>query len=234
MHPIRRPGLALLAALAAGGPCAAAPGTTDPQQIRAVAERFIQGFGTPQATVQATAGPLDARLALAGCAGELTPFLPPGASVKPRTTVGVRCPDTGGWSIYVPVTVESEAKLAVARRALARGEMPSPNDLESVSRKVPGLAAQFLAQPADTGGRRLRRPVAAGAAIPIDALAAPVLVERGQQVTLLAAGAGIAVRANAVALDGGGFGDRVRVRNAVSGRIIEGSVQADGTVAATR
>lgn len=230
MHPNRHPGLALLAGLAFGASCAAASGTTDSQQIRAVAERFIEGFGTPEATVNATAGALDARLALAACAGELTPFLPSGASVKPRTTVGVRCPDAGGWSIYVPVVVESTTKLAVARRSLARGEMPSPADLDSVSRTVPGLPTQFLARPADTGGRRLRRPVAAGDPIPIEALAAPVLVERGQQVTLLAAVAGIAVRANAVALDNGGFGDRVRVRNAVSGRIVEGSVQSSGTV----
>jgi flagella basal body P-ring formation protein FlgA len=230
MRPIHRPALALLAGVAFAAPCAAAPGTTNPQQIRAVAERFIEGFGTAEATVQATAGPLDPRLTLAGCAGELTPFLPPGATVKARTTVGVRCPDAGGWSIYVPVAVETDTRLAVARRSLARGEMPSPNDLDWVSRKVPGLPTQFLARPADTGGRRLRRPVAAGAVIPIDALAAPVLVERGQQVTLSAAAAGIAVRATAVALDGGGFGDRVRVRNTVSGRVIEGSVQADGTV----
>lgn len=230
MHSIRRPGLALLAGFAFGAQSVAAPGITDSQQIRAVAERFIEAFGTPETTVSATAGALDPRLALAGCAGELTPFLPSGASVKGRTTVGVRCPDAGGWSIYVPVTVESATQLAVARRALARGEMPAPSDLDLVSRTVPGLPTQFLARPADTGGRRLRRPVAAGDPIPIDALAAPVLVERGQQVTLLAAAAGIAVRANAVALDDGGFGDRVRVRNAVSGRIIEGSVESKGTV----
>lgn len=233
MHSIRRPALALLAGLAVGAPCGGAPGTTDSQQIRAVAERFIEAQGMPDTTVHATAGPLDARLALAGCAGELTPFLPSGATVKARTTVGVRCPVAGGWSIFVPVMVESETRLAVARRPLARGEMPSPNDLDWVSRKVPGLPTQFLARPTDTGGRRLRRPVAAGDAIPIDALAAPVLVERGQQVTLAAAASGIAVRASGVALDGGGFGDRVRVRNTVSGRVIEGSVQADGTVTVT-
>jgi flagella basal body P-ring formation protein FlgA len=230
MRSFLLPGLALLAGLAFGTPAPAAPGATDSQQIRAAAERFIEGFGSRDVTVTATAGGLDARLALAGCAGELTPFLPSGASVRARTTVGVRCPDAGGWSIFVPVAVESTTQLAVARRALARGEMPAPTDLDLVSRTVPGLPAQFLAQPADTGGRRLRRPIAAGDPIPIEALAAPVLVERGQQVTLLAAAAGIAVRANAVALDDGGFGDRVRVRNTVSGRILEGSVESRGTV----
>jgi flagellar basal body P-ring formation protein FlgA len=225
----RRLVFALLAGLATGAsPVAVA--ATDPEQIRGVAERFIAALAPVGTQVQATAGRLDARLSLATCAGELTPFLPSGAVVRARTTVGVRCPDTGGWSIYVPVMVESDAKLVVARRSLARGEMPSSADIELVMKRVPGLPTQYLSQLSDTGGRRLRRPVAAGEPIPADALAAAVLVERGQQVTLVAAGAGIAVRANAVALDAGAFGDRVRVRNLVSGRIVEGSIQADGTV----
>jgi flagella basal body P-ring formation protein FlgA len=160
----------------------------------------------------------------------LTPFLATGATVKARTVVGVRCPGPAGWSIYVPVMVESEAALVVARRSLSRGEMPSPADLTVVPRQVSGFPTQFLAQVSDIAGRRLRRPVAAGEPIPDDALAAPVLVERGQQVTVSASITGIAVRANAVALDAGGFGDRVRVRNVASGRVIEGAIQADGSV----
>jgi flagella basal body P-ring formation protein FlgA len=162
----------------------------------------------------------------------LTPFLPNGTSIRARTMVGVRCPDPGGWSIYVPVTLESDAHVLVARRSLQRGEMPAPADLEATVRRIPGPATQFPARSTDIGLRRLRRPLAAGEILAADALAPVLLVERGQQVTLVAAQAGIAVRAGAVALEPGGFGDRIRVRNAASGRIIEGVVQADGTMVA--
>jgi flagellar basal body P-ring formation protein FlgA len=42
---------------------------------------------------------------------------------------------------------------------------------------------------------------------------------------------GIEVRAGGTALQGGGHGDRVRARNSVSGRVVEGVVQPDGTIA---
>jgi flagella basal body P-ring formation protein FlgA len=203
---------------------------TDPQEIRQVAERFVAGLGTPGSTVHAVAGHLDPRLNLAPCVGVLTPYLPTGAAVRPRTVVGVRCPAAGGWSIFVPVAVESEAAVLVAKRTLSRGETPAAGDVEAVTRRVPGLGAQFPSRLADVSGRRLRRAVAAGQPLAADALAAPTLVERGAQVTAVAEVAGIAVRAGAVALEAGGQGDRVRVRNAVSGRVVEGTVQADGTV----
>lgn len=203
---------------------------TDPQEIRVVAERFVASFGAPGSTVHAVAGHLDPRLNLAPCVEELTPYLPTGAAVRPRTMVGVRCPAAGGWSIFVPVAVESDAAVLVARRTLSRGEIPGAGDVEAVTRRVPGLGAQFPASLADLSGRRLRRAVAAGQPVPADALAAPVLVERGARVTAVAAVAGVAVRAGAVALEAGGQGERVRVRNVVSGRVIEGTVQADGTV----
>lgn len=231
MHYSRRLGIALGLGLVFASPLAAAVTRTNPADIRLAAERYVASLAPAGTIVHATAGHLDERLTLAPCAGELTPFLSAGAAVKARTTVGVRCPGQGGWSIYVPVTVESEAPLVVAKRSLSRGEVPSPADLDLVSRRVAGFPTQYLSRASDIAGRRLRRPVAAGEPIADDALAAPILVERGQRVTVMASIAGIAVRANAVALAAGGFGDRVRVRNVASGKVIEGSIQADGTVA---
>ena len=219
-------------ALALSAPLHAGPNRVVAREIQAVAERFVVAQATPGTNVHAVAGRLDERLRLAPCAGELTPQLAPGAVVRPRTSVGVRCPDAGGWSIFVPVAVESEVAVLVARRTLSRGEVPSAGDLEAVTRRVPGLGTQYAVRLADVVGRRLRRPVAAGQPVANDALEPPVLVARGQQVTLVAQLAGVAVRSGAVALDAGGHGDRVRARNAVSGRVIEGTVQPDGTVAA--
>jgi flagella basal body P-ring formation protein FlgA len=201
------------------------------REIRATVEHFVASQARPGVAVQAVADRLDERLALPACVGELTPYLAPGAVVRPRTSVGVRCPDPGGWSIFVPVTVTADVPVLVAKRTLSRGEVPATGDLLAVTRRVPGLGARFPADAADIVGHRLRRAVAAGQPVPADALEPPVLVARGQQVTFVAQLAGIAVRAGAIALDAGGHGDRIRARNAVSGRIVEGTVQADGTVA---
>jgi len=154
--------------------------------------------------------------------------------VRARTLIAVRCTAAGGWTIYVPVDVESDASVLVARRALARGEAPVPGDLESVRRTVPGLPTGFPAAAADLMGRRLRRPLAAGEVLAADLLAPALLVKRGQQVTVVAELSGIAVRASLLAMNDGAAGERIQARNPLSGRVVEGVVQPDGTLAAAR
>lgn len=203
---------------------------TEPAQIRRAAEQFVAGLAGNDHRVFATAGHLDARLRLAACAGELTPFLSPGATVRARTMVGVRCVDPA-WSVYLPVAVETEASVLVARRSLQRGDVPTAADFDVARRRVPGLASAFVTDAAALGMRRLRRPLAAGEVLAGDALESPPLVRRGQSVTAVSRAAGIEVRMAAEAMANAGAGDRLRLRNPATGRMLEGTVQPDGTVA---
>jgi len=61
-------------------------------------------------------------------------------------------------------------------------------------------------------------------------LKAQRLIERGQRVTVLAGGNGLEVRMPAEALSHGAKGERIRVRNLSSHRIIEGVVAGAGLV----
>ena len=221
-----------VALLVAPGPCATAHASgafTEPAQIRQAAEQFVAAVAGGRGAVHATAGHLDARLRLPACVGELTPFLSPGAVVRARTTVGVRCVSPA-WSVYLPVSVESEAPVLVARRALRRGEVPLAADFDRSQRRVPGLAAEFVADPQALGGLRLRRAVAAGELLATNMLELPPLVRRGQSVTAVTRGAGIEVRSSVEAMANAAAGDRVRLRNPATGRLLDGTVQPDGTV----
>ena len=202
---------------------------TEPAQIRRTAEQFVAGMGGGAGRVFAAAGHLDARLQLPACAGELTPFLSPGVAVRARTIVGVRCAEPA-WSIYLPVAIESEAPVLVARRPMRRGEVPTGSDVDVVRRRVPGLASAFVADVETLGLRRLRRPVAAGEVLAGNMLESPPLVRRGQRVTAVSRGAGIEVRMDAEALASAAAGERLRLRNPATGRMLEGTVQPDGTV----
>ena len=57
-----------------------------------------------------------------------------------------------------------------------------------------------------------------------------MLVRRGQRVTVLAQGRGIQVRTNGKALGDAAKGERVRVENTTSRRVVEGVAIADGVV----
>jgi flagella basal body P-ring formation protein FlgA len=228
---MRQTAVALLGALALLPATGAQPSTstTDPADIRRAAEQFVRELGR-DAAVFATAGHLDTRLRLPACAGELTPFLSPGAAVRARTTVGVRC-GSPAWTVWLPVAVESEAPVLVARRSLSRGDVPAAADFESARRRMPGLASAFVSDASMLGVHRLRRPVAAGEALAADMLESPPLVRRGQRVTAVSRSAGIEVRVAADAMANATAGDRLRLRNPASGRVLEGTVLPDGTVA---
>ena len=76
----------------------------------------------------------------------------------------------------------------------------------------------------------LRRPLAAGTPLTRQALAPPLVVRRGQQVVLLAETAGLQVRSSGTALADAARGERVRVKNSRSRRIVEGVAVDAATV----
>jgi flagella basal body P-ring formation protein FlgA len=201
------------------------------ETIRSQAERFVQSQLPPtKGAYFVTAGRLDSRLRLAACGKPLEAFVANGGAVQARTTVGVRCPDTGGWTVYVPVNVEVEAPVLVLRRPLARRAPIAALDVELQTRRLPGLASNFLSDVSSIQGRRLRRALPAGAPLTFDALDRAVLVQRGQQVTLLASNGAVEIRALGQALSEGGAYDRVRVQNSSSRKIVEGVVDENGVV----
>lgn len=201
------------------------------ESIRAAAEKEVRALlPQGQATYHVSAARLDSRLRLTPCAGVLETFVPNPAASAAKVTVGVRCTAPAPWTIYVPVVTEIEAQVLVLRRALARQATVAAEDVELQTRRLPGIASQFISDIADLRGRHLKRSVAAGTALTADVLVADLLVRRGQQVTLLAAGGPFEIRAQGQALSEGGASQRIRVQNTTSGKIVEGVVENASTV----
>jgi len=209
----------------------AAPAFQPLESIRAAAAAFIR-TQLPESTQQggrkilAEAGYLDARLRLAACGGNLAVAQPPGSQWNARNTVSVSCSQGATWTVYVPVTLESETTVLVTRNPVIRGAQITAAQVEQQVRRVPGLAERYVTDVAGLAGRHARRNLPAGTVITGDALATNMLVKRGQQVTLLASVGGIEVRATGKALSDGGAAERVRVQNLNSARVVEGFVES--------
>ncbi len=107
---------ALLAALVlAPLPALAAPLTDLAAIDNAVAAFTGQQIGVPGGAAQ----PVDRRLRLAGCSAPLA-LSWYGAA---QASVLVRCPDAGGWRVFVPVSAARAAQAAAPEAmAVARGE----------------------------------------------------------------------------------------------------------------
>jgi flagellar basal body P-ring formation protein FlgA len=79
-------------------------------------------------------------------------------------------------------------------------------------------------------GRVARRTLLPGQPVQINAIRDPYLVNQGKSSLVVFQNAELTITTQAVALDNGGAGDVVKLRNPDSGLVIQGTVDRDGTV----
>jgi flagella basal body P-ring formation protein FlgA len=105
--------------------------------------------------------------------------------------------------------------------------------VEAQARVISGIGDSYLTDVAELSGRTLKRPLGAGTALTVDAMADDLLVRRGQRVTLLASAGGLEVRAAGLAMSDAPAAGRVRVQNLSSNRIVEGVVETADVIRIT-
>ena len=170
------------------------------------------------------AGALDSRLRLARCQSPLQAGMLSGARLQPNMSISVGCHSGSGWTIYVPVSVESRIHVWALRQPENAGVRLTTADLAPETRLVSGVAAGYVTNLALLSRSTLRHPMPAGAVLHASDLLADFMVRQGQQVTLIASIDGIEVRATGVALQDGRYGELIRVQNPASKKVVQGTV----------
>ncbi len=173
---------------------------------------------------------LDQRLRLSQCDTPLEAFLPPGARLYGKTTVGVRCTDAKPWKIFVPATVALYEKVLATSRTIVKGEVLRPDDLTLVSKQVGPASQSHFRSVEQAIGFIAKRSIPTGKILTAHMVQAPRLVQAGQEVILLATTPQLEVRMKGKALSDGSRGDVIRVRNVRSKRVVEGVVTHTGVV----
>jgi flagella basal body P-ring formation protein FlgA len=227
------PGLVILLGLAtqASSQATPVPASQSLTAVRRAAEGQLRAELDPAMTgVVFEAAELDSRLRVAACTSPLvvTGKLPRGTQA--RVLVRVACNSNVFWTLNVPVEIHRRADVLVLKRAVGRGENIRIEDVLVQSRTLPGLTSAFLSRPADLAGRLTRRAIPEGTAVTADALDAPLLIHRGQNVILAARAGGFEVRAPGLAMADAAAEQRVRVRNLNSLKIVEGVADTAGVV----
>lgn len=216
-----------IAMLLLKAPHALAAGYADPEAIRSAAADAVRAAAGAQARgLVVEPGTLDPRLRLAACELPLRGQVALDGQLRDRTTIGVHCDGVNRWVVYLSVALYSEVPVLVAQRALPAGSAPDAASFAVVTRRLPGLASQYIGDAAQLAGQRLRRTVAMGEALDAGALLVAPVVHRGQQLTLLAHAAGMDVRVTVVALSDGRPDELIRVQNPSSRRIVEATVRS--------
>ena len=203
--------------------------------IRTTAQSFLDAFADSQheGRTEVRLGQLDRRLRLKKCLLPLEAFMPPGGRVMGNTTIGVRCPDDGGWSIYVTARIDVFGPVLITRQPLARGARVRESDLELVERNLSNLPYGYYIDIQPVEGMLAKRTIAAATVITPQMIQAPKLVKRGEKVTVIAESGGISIRSSGKALSDGKSGELIRVEALGSKRIIDGIVVSQGVVKVT-
>jgi flagella basal body P-ring formation protein FlgA len=175
-------------------------------------------------------GTLDARLRLAACDRPLEGFLPPGSHLNGNTSVGVACNGSNPWKLYVQAYVAMFKTVAVAANYLATGTVLNADNIRLEERDVTAGGYGYLTDVEQLRGKIVKQPVQEGRIIPPQALTKAKLIRRGEEVVILSKIGNIEVRMTGNALMDGAEGDRIKVKNAKSKRIVEGKVEAAGLV----
>ncbi len=225
----------VLAGLAlSAGAAGAAPHTQDFEShasILAAARGFLeqQLAGRPGKS-EILLGGLDRRLRLARCDGALEAWLPPGGKLSGNTSVGVRCSGAQAWKLYVSARIALLEDVVVAKGFLARGTQIGLEHIEIAERDVTASGHGYISDPEQAIGMVLKQPLQNGLVLAPAMLDRLRLIRRGDDVTIVSRTGNFEVRMTGSALSDGAVGDRIRVRNSKSKRIVEGRVTAHGAV----
>ena len=219
--------LALLVSLLVCASTAQAAAAQSHAKIREVALAYLQTqTQSLPGKVSLQVGDIDSRTVLRACSA-LEAFMPGGAQLIGKTSIGVRCNEKPGWSVFVQANIRVSADMLVANRPLAQNTVLSANDfsLQNGELGQPGI----LIDPAQAIGKTLKFAIGAGQVLRQDMLRAPYVVLQGQTATVRVSSKGFSVSSSGQALNSGADGQSVQVRMA-SGQVISGIAATDGSV----
>lgn len=221
----------LLLLVPLGAFAAAAPPVQTPQSMRQAVTQFLQQHAQQmKGETEVGVDPIDPRLRLARCDGPLEAFWPKGGKRAGSVTVGLRCQGQVSWSIYLRARLAVYETVAVAARPLGRGERLSAADIELQRQDVSRLSGGYHTRIQELAGMEVRRSVRAGIVLDRSVVKPPILVSRGERVSITASSGVVQVSMAGKALKSGARGEFIEVVNLSSRQKLEAEVVAPGVV----
>ncbi len=195
------------------------------EDIAATARAYVLAqMSLENDSIEVSNGQIDRRLRLNKCSLPLQAFSPGYEARRGLSTVGVRCEDDQPWSLYVPVTVKIYKEVAVLKKPVERNRPLNMEDIVFEKTDVNRLSSSYFTEAAELKGKILTQNLPGGTILTQHLVKSPMAIKRGQLVTLIARNDVIEVRAEGKALSRGAVGERIRVKNLKTDRIIEGVI----------
>lgn len=203
----------------------------DHQLIRVAVKEFLldKTHELKYPDTQIDVGKIDNRLKLSSCNKDLELELG-NSRIPGNVSVAVRCNSTKPWKIYLQATVKAFQSIYVSQRPIAKGMPIRSSDIVLARRNITALNDDYLTDISEIEGHIAKRSIRKNEVIKPFYLLKSKLIKRGEQVTIIAETSGISVRMKGKAMNDATTGERVKVKNNNSKRIIEGTAIKHGVV----
>ncbi|MGM0594022.1 MAG: flagellar basal body P-ring formation chaperone FlgA [Pseudomonadota bacterium] len=199
--------------------------------IREAARQFLEQEGERlSGEVEVAVGRIDSRLRLARCDQPLSTEWPKGGRQSGTVSIRVACRGEVNWSIYVQGTIAVYDQVVVASRPLSRGSMLRPGDVELRREDMTRLNRGYFSSVDEVVGMEARRSLRAGMVLSPSQIEPPIVIRRGEKVSIRAQTGVVEVEMEGKALADGARGELIPVENLSSGQKIEAEVVGPGIV----
>ncbi|WP_189387308.1 flagellar basal body P-ring formation chaperone FlgA [Bacterioplanes sanyensis] len=146
-----------------------------------------------------------------------------------RNGIALRC-DSPYWSQNLAIQLHHMADLVVLARPVASDQILTSDDVRLARLDTGEQTKGYYRNLDKVIGKQVKRSLRPGTVLSADMLEQPNLVERRQRVRIQVIRPGIQVEMPGEAMASGHLGERIRVRNLQSQRIIQATVTAAGVV----
>jgi flagellar basal body P-ring formation protein FlgA len=202
------------------------------KQLKEEAAQFLQEHyqDLPHKRIDISVGNLDSRLKLNPCSLPLEMTIQDPEHQGGNISMQIKCVAQPTWSVHVAAQVLIYQQVPVAKRELTRGEQISADDITNKIINISEIHQSFTTTIEDIIGKQVKRNLAAGEVFKGQSLESLKVIKRGDLVVLEMLTGQIRVSSSATAMSDGRIGEKIKVKNAQSQRIVMGEVMGEGLV----
>ena len=139
-------------------------------------------------------------------------------------SVGVRCSSPESWTVYVRADVTTYEEVPVLSRPVNRQDIIGHADIALRKINIRSDITGLLTDVNEIVGKEAKRNLSVGQPLRKSDIKLPIIVQRGQIVSLVSGVAGLEVRMSGKALADAASGELILVQNLSSHKRVQGKV----------
>lgn len=159
---------------------------------------------------------IDPRVIIKPCQSELTANIPENHNGR-NVNVEISCDDSIPWSIYIPTRIKIMSPIVVALSAIDKGSILTDDNIGVKYVDEKHIRGEKLSEVTSLIGAKSKRTLSLGSAITRKNIC---LVCKDDSVTIEAISPSLTIKATGIAQSNGHVGDKIRVKNERSGKLV--------------